>query len=57
MFRAWVVLIIAVSLITVFSGGFTWPELAESLFGNSLIYILPVWLLRLAYRRWQRPIE
>lgn len=53
MFRTWCLLIIALSIIAVFSGGFTWPELAESLIGNSLIYILPVWLLRLAYRRWQ----
>jgi hypothetical protein len=54
MFRAWCLVIIALSIVVVFSHGFTWPELAESLFGNSLLYILPVWVIRAIYRRRQR---
>ncbi len=54
MFRGWCWFIWIATAVSVLIRGPMIGELIMLLIGNTIIYILPVWLFRLAYRRWQR---
>jgi hypothetical protein len=54
MFRAWCWFIWIATAVSVLMHGPLIGELLMMLLANSLIYILPVWVIRAIYRRRQR---